>query len=222
MFEPESHRTPGSVDETAGPRVPTNDPTQSLIDQLGGTTGMIYTAVPVVAFVVANALVALPIAIGSAIAIALGIMGLRIARGEPVMQASGGLAGVVVAGGVAAWTGSAGGFFLVGIWASLAGAVVTFVSLLVRRPLTGLLWNALHGNKFDWRRDSPSLRGHDLATLVLATMFAARYFVQDWLYDIEATGRLATARIVMGTPLLALALVVVVWAFRRSTKRLAT
>ncbi|MFI7528811.1 DUF3159 domain-containing protein [Nocardia salmonicida] len=57
---------------------------------------------------------------------------------------------------------------------------------------------------------------------MLATMFAARYFVQDWLYDIEATGRLATARIVMGTPLLALALVVVVWAFRRSTKRLAT
>ncbi|KQY32221.1 hypothetical protein ASD42_20905 [Nocardia sp. Root136] len=191
-----------------------------MIDQLGGTTGMIYTAIPVVAFVVANALVALPIAIGSAIAIALGIMGLRIARGEPVVQASGGLAGVVVAGGVAAWTGSAGGFFLVGIWASLAGAVVTLVSLLVRRPLTGLLWNVLHGNKFDWRQDRPSLRGHDLATLALTVMFAARYFVQDWLYDIEATGRLATARIVMGTPLLALALVVVVWAFRRSTKRL--
>ncbi|MEV0541168.1 DUF3159 domain-containing protein [Nocardia salmonicida] len=221
MLQPESHRILGSVDETAAPRVATTDPTQSLIDQLGGTTGMIYTVIPVVAFVVANALVALPIAIGSAIAIALGIMGLRIARGEPVVQASGGLAGVVVAGGVAAWTGSAGGFFLVGIWASLAGAVVTLVSLLVRRPLTGLLWNVLHGNKFDWRQDRPSLRGHDLATLALTVMFAARYFVQDWLYDIEATGRLATARIVMGTPLLALALVVVVWAFRRSTKRLA-
>ncbi|WP_063003839.1 DUF3159 domain-containing protein [Nocardia salmonicida] len=221
MLQPESHRTLGSVDETAAPRVATTDPTQSLIDQLGGTTGMIYTAIPVVAFVVANALVALPIAIGSAIAIALGIMGLRIARGEPVVQASGGLAGVVVAGGVAAWTGSAGGFFMIGIWASLAGAVVTLVSLLARRPLTGLLWNALHGNRFDWRHDGPSLRGHDLATLALTAMFAARYFVQDWLYDIEATGRLATARIVMGTPLLALALVVVVWAFRRSTKRLA-
>ncbi|MGW0638189.1 DUF3159 domain-containing protein [Nocardia salmonicida] len=221
MLQPESHATPGSVDETAAPRAATTDPTQSLIDQLGGTTGMIFTAIPVVAFVVANALVALPIAIGSAIAIALGTMGLRIVRGEPVVQASGGLAGVVVAGGVAAWTGSAGGFFLVGIWASLAGAVVTLVSLLARRPLTGLLWNVLHGNKFDWRHDRPSLRGHDLATLALTAMFAARYFVQDWLYDIEATGRLATAKIVMGTPLLALALVVVVWAFRRSTKRLA-
>ncbi|WP_194827343.1 DUF3159 domain-containing protein [Nocardia sp. XZ_19_231] len=221
MFQPEPHRTRDSVDETAAPRVSTTDPTQSLIDQLGGRTGMIYTAIPVFAFVVANALVALPIAIGSAIAIALGIMWLRIARGEPVVQASGGLAGVVVAGGVAAWTGSAGGFFLVGIWASLAGAIVTFVSLLARRPLTGLLWNLLHGNKFDWRHDRPSLRGHDLATLALTAMFTARYFVQDWLYDIEATGRLATAKIIMGTPLLALALVVVVWAFRRSTKRLA-
>lgn len=214
---PESQHAPGAIDETS----PSADPAQQLIDQLGGTSGMIYTAIPIIVFVTANALVALPIAIGSAVAVALVIMGLRIARGEPGVQASGGLAGVVVAGGVAAWTGSAGGFFLIGIWASLAGAVVTLLSLLARRPLTGLLWNALHGNKFAWRQDRPSLRGHDLATLALATLFTTRYFVQDWLYDTEAAGWLATAKIVMGTPLLALALLVVVWAFRRSTKRLA-
>ncbi|MFD6456206.1 DUF3159 domain-containing protein [Nocardia sp. NPDC060220] len=217
MIQPESHR---DVDESAASRASTADPAQRLVDQLGGTTGMIYTAIPVIAFVVANALVALPIAIGSAVAVAVAIMGCRIVRGEPVAQASGGLVGVVVAGGVAAWTGSAGGFFLVGIWASLAGAVVALVSLLARRPLTGVLWNMLHGNEFAWRQDRPSLRGHDVATLALAAVFAARYFVQGWLYDIDAAGWLATAKIVMGTPLLALALVVVVWAFRRSTQRL--
>ncbi|WP_410876243.1 DUF3159 domain-containing protein [Nocardia sp. A7] len=211
--------SPHEPDETSSP-IPSADPTQKLIDQLGGTTGMIYTAIPIIAFVTANALVALPIAIGSAVALALVIMGIRIARGEPAVQASGGLTGVVVAGGVAAWTGSASGFFLIGIWASLAGAVVTLGSLLARRPLTGLLWNAMHGNKFAWRQDRPSLRAHDLATFALATLFATRYVVQDWLYDTEAAGWLATAKIVMGTPLLALALLVVVWAFRRSTKRL--
>ncbi|MBB5157347.1 hypothetical protein BJ970_004881 [Saccharopolyspora phatthalungensis] len=36
----------------------------------------------------------------------------------------------------------------------------------------------------------------------------------------DATGWLAFAKIAMGTPLTALALLVVVWAFRRSTKRL--
>ncbi|MFF2085855.1 DUF3159 domain-containing protein [Nocardia sp. NPDC058176] len=219
MSQPETRQVLGDIDETAR-RASTADPTQQLIDQLGGRTGMIYTAIPIIVFVTANALVALPVAIGSAVAVAVGIMGLRIAYGESVVQASGGLAGVLVAGGVAAWTGSAEGFFLVGIWASLVGAVVMFLSLLARRPLTGVVWNALHGNKFDWRRDSPSLRGHDVATLALATLFTARYVVQDRLYDAEADGWLATAKIGMGTPLLALTLVVVVWAFRRTTKRL--
>jgi hypothetical protein len=217
MIQPESHR---DADQSADTRASTADPTRRLVDQLGGTTGMIYTAIPVFVFVVANALATLPIAIGSAVVVAVGIMGFRIVRGEPAVQASGGLVGVVVAGGVAAWTGSAGGFFLIGIWASLVGAVVALVSLLARRPLTGVLWNMVHGNEVAWRQDRPSLRGHDIATLALTAMFAARYFVQDWLYDIDAAGWLATAKIVMGTPLLALALLVVVWAFRRSTKRL--
>lgn len=195
------------------------DATAVLLNSLGGTSGMIYTAIPVVAFVTANALVALPIAIGVAVAIALVVTVLRVKRGEPVMQASGGLLGVVVAGGVAAWTGSAGGYFLIGIWLSLAGAVLMLVTVLVRRPLTGLVWNALHGNKYAWRGDRTIARGHDIATLTFAVLFGARYIVQDWLYDTDATGWLAFARIAMGTPLLALAVLVTVWAFRRSTKR---
>lgn len=196
------------------------DATQVLLDNLGGTSGMIYTAIPVVAFVTANALVALPIAIGVAIALALVITVVRVKRGEPLTQASGGLIGVVVASVVAAWTGNAGGYFLVGIWTSLAGAIVMAVSLLARRPLTGLLWNLLHGNEYSWRKDRAVMRSHDLATLAFALLFVARYVVQDRLYDTDATGWLAFAKISMGTPLFALAVLVTVWAFRRSTKRL--
>ncbi|SNT45477.1 DUF3159 domain-containing protein [Rhodococcoides kyotonense] len=194
------------------------DATQLLLDNLGGPSGMIYTAVPVVAFVVANALVALPVAVGSAVAIALVITVIRMRRGEPIMQAIGGLIGVAAAGGVAAWTGSAGGYFLIGIWTSLVGAAIMVASLLARRPLTGLLWNALHGNKYKWRKDRSVLRAHDVATLTFAALFGARYIVQDWLYDTDATGWLAFAKIAMGTPLFALAILVTVWAYRRSTK----
>ncbi|MEV0616756.1 DUF3159 domain-containing protein [Nonomuraea sp. NPDC050404] len=196
------------------------DPSATLLDQMGGVSGLVYNAVPVVAFVAANAVFGLPVAIGIAVAVALVIMGLRLLRKEPFTQTIGGLFGVLVAGGVAAWTGSAGGFFLIGIWASLAGAVVTLASVLARRPLTGGLWNLLHGGKHDWRADRPALRGHDVATLALTAMFASRFVVQYWLYGTDATGWLAFAKIAMGTPLLALALLVVVWAFRRSTKRL--
>ncbi|WAC57136.1 DUF3159 domain-containing protein [Gordonia sp. SL306] len=188
--------------------------------QLGGTTGMIYTAVPIVVFVIANSIAPLPITIGVAIAVAVAIAVLRVVRGEQLMTALGGVFGVAAAGAVAAATGSADGYFLIGIWASLAGAVITGASLIARRPLTGLLWNALHGNKHPWRQDRPVLRAHDLATLTLTVLFAARFVVQQQLYDADATGWLGVSRIGMGFPLLALALVVVVWAFRRSSKRL--
>jgi hypothetical protein len=40
------------------------------------------------------------------------------------------------------------------------------------------------------------------------------------LYLADSTGGLGVARIAMGTPLTVLAALVVVWAFRQSTKRL--
>ena len=222
MNTPES--TSADKDETqtvpGGETTEKVNATQLLLDNLGGTSGMIYTAIPIVAFVTANALVALPIAVGVAIAIALVITGLRVKRGEQIPQASGGLLGVVVAGGVAAWTGSAGGYFLIGIWLSLAGAALMLASILARRPLTGLLWNALHGNEYAWRSNRTVAHAHYIATSTFAALFGARYVVQDRLYDTDATGWLAFARIAMGTPLLALAVLVTVWAFRRSTAQL--
>ncbi|MHC5257385.1 DUF3159 domain-containing protein [Streptomyces sp. UC4497] len=194
---------------------------QKLLDQLGGTKGMVYSAIPVAAFVAANAALGrLPLAIGIALAVALIVTVWRMAQGEPFTAAAGGLFGVAAAGGVAAWVGSAGGFFLIGIWASCAGAVLFAVSLLARRPLTGLLWNALHGNRHPWRDDRPSVLAHDVATATLTVLFGTRFGVQLWLYENDSMAWLALAKVGMGVPLLALALLVVFWAFRRSTKRL--
>lgn len=194
---------------------------QQLKEQLGGPTGMVLTALPVVAFVVANALVSLPVAIGIALAVAVAVAGWRLARKEPVSQALSGVFGVAVACAVAAWTGSADGYFLLGIWLSLGAAVLLLATVVARRPVTGVVWNLLHGGRQPWRQDRPTLRAHDIATLTLVALFAARFVVQRQLYDSEATGWLAFAKIAMGTPLLAVALIAVVWAFRRSTKRLA-
>ena len=49
-------------------------------------------------------------------------------------------------------------------------------------------------------------------------VFAAKYVVQQWLYNADETGWLAFARIAMGYPLTALALIVTVWAVRRASK----
>ncbi|MEE2040882.1 DUF3159 domain-containing protein, partial [Nocardiopsis sp. CT-R113] len=190
---------------------------QAVLDQLGGTSGMVYTTLPVVVFAAVVPFVSLAAAIGAAIAIAAVLAVFRMWRGEKLMAALGGVFGVAVAGGVSAMTGSANDFFLIGIWASFAGAVLTLVSLVVRRPLTGVIWNAVHGGTHPWRQDRPTLRIHDLATLAVMALFAGRFVVRQWLYLADSTTGLAIADTVTGIPLTALAAVVVIWAFRRST-----
>ena len=196
------------------------DPNKALLEGLGGVSGMVYTALPALAFVTANAFCALPISIGVAVAMGLVLTVRRIGRGERFSSAIGGLTGVLIAGGITAWTGSASDFFVIGIWGALSCGVVTLISLLARRPLTGIVWNAVHGGGHPWRQDRPTLLAHDLATFAATAVFAARFAVMQWLYLNDATGGLAVAKLAMGTPLTVLTALVIIWAFRRSSKRL--
>lgn len=190
------------------------------LEQMGGTTGLVYMMLPVVAFVLANSSYGLTAAICTAVGVALAISVLRLVRKESVQPALSGLFGVATASFIAWKTGSAKGFFLTGIWANLALAVLFLVSVLVRRPLAGVVWGALNGTGTAWLKDKPSRHYYDIATLTLVGVFAARVAVQQWLYDQDRTGWLAVAKIAMGYPLLALAFLVVLWAGRRSGKRL--
>ncbi|GAA4814006.1 DUF3159 domain-containing protein [Streptomyces ziwulingensis] len=216
MTEP-AHPTSTSTSTPAPSKVK-----QTPLEQMGGATGLVYTMLPIVAFVLANASLGLTPAIVTACGVAVALSALRLARKEPVQPALSGLFGVAVASFVAWKTGSAKGFFLLGIWSNLVLGGVFLLSVLVRRPLAGLVWGALNGTGTAWLEDKPSRHYYDLATLALAGVFAARFVVQRWLYDEDATGRLAFAKIAMGYPLLALALLVVLWAARRSARRLRT
>ena len=193
---------------------------QTLLDQLGGPLGFVCSTAPVAVFVVANAFLSLLLTICVAVGTGLVLFVFRLVRGERFTAAIGSLAGVAVAAGIVAWTGSARDFFVIGIWASLAGLVLTLGSVVARRPLTGIIWNAMHGGNHPWRTDRAVLRAHDIATLAAALVFGARFAIQQWLYVAESTSGLGIARVAMGTPLTLLTALVVVWAFRRSTKRL--
>ncbi|MEW1581107.1 DUF3159 domain-containing protein [Streptomyces microflavus] len=203
---------PASVQE------PAQKPT--MLESMGGVPGFVYSTVPVVVFVVANSLQPTSVAIAVAMTTGVALTAVRLLRGERFTSAVGGLAGVALAAGIVALTGSAKDFFLLGIWAALVGFVVAFGSLLVRRPLTGTAWNLLHGGKHAWRDDRAVLRVHDIATSAAALVFGGRFVVKQWLYVHDSTGWLAFAKIAMGTPLTVLAALVAAWAFRRSSKRL--
>ncbi|MGK2866191.1 MAG: DUF3159 domain-containing protein [Mycobacterium sp.] len=194
----------------------------TVLERVGGVSGLVLASVPTFAYVIANAIAGLNVAVVVAVGVSAALIAVRLARRQPVQPAVSGLLGVVVAALIAYYTGSAENYFLPGIWISLAMAAAFTVSLLARRPLIGVIWNLLRSSGPDpaWRADKSVLRGFDIATLAFVALFAARFVVQQWLYDGGHTGWLAFARIGMGYPLLGVALLVVFWAVRRANRRL--
>jgi hypothetical protein len=193
----------------------------TVLERMGGVSGLVYAGVPTIAYVIVNAIAGLTAAVVVAVGTGAGLIVMRLLRKEPLQPAVSGLLGVVVAALIAYYTGSAENYFLPGIWLSLAMTAVFTASLVVRRPLIGVAWNLMRSAGPDpaWRSDKTVLRAFDVATLAFAAVFAARFVVQDSLYDAGSTGWLAFARIAMGYPLLALALLVVYWAVRRANRR---
>lgn len=212
--------TPASPDDEATPDI-TEDEAQepTLLEQMGGISGLIYSSVPVLVFVLLNTVFNLTVAIWGALASAVLILVYRIVRKHPVQPAISGFFGVGIAVLIATWTGSAKGFFLFGIWASLVYGGVFLITMLVRWPLVGVLWSYVNGHGMDWRADRKAMLSYQLATLTWTLVFFARFIVQHWLYDKDQTGWLAFARIAMGYPLTALAAVVTVWAVTRAGHR---
>ncbi|MDA2895061.1 DUF3159 domain-containing protein [Mycolicibacterium sp. BiH015] len=200
----------------------TTKPAPTLLEQMGGTAGLVYAALPSIAFVVGDAAFGLTGAIVVALGTALVIAALRLVRREPVQPALSGVLGVAIAAYIAWQTGEAKDYFLLGIWMSLILAVVFLASVLMRWPLVGVIWNGLNGAGHAWRDDRRSRYAYDIATLTFVVVFVARLVVQRWLYDGDQTGWLAFARIAMGYPLLVVALVVAYWAVRYSKRRLSS
>ena len=181
---------------------------QQLLDSIGGWQGTVIAAIAPIVFVIVNATAGLRAAIISAIATSLVLTAYRLIRKQSVQQSLSGLLGVVVAALIAARTGQARGYFLLGIWQSFVYAVPFVLSIPVRRPLVGWLWEFLDPTPYlpgepesPWYRRRGLLRAYMIATAFAAALFLARGSVQATLYHDKATGWLAFARIAMGYPL---------------------
>ena len=206
------HQQEPSEHEQESPR----QPEKTVLEQMGGVSGIIYSSVPVLIFVPVNGVWGLAAAIWAALGASVAILAWRLYRKDPIQPAISAFFGVGVCAFIAYRTGDAKGYFLFGIYSSLAYGAVFLVSILARWPLVGVIWGFLNGHGNDWRTRKSALRAYDLATLAWAVVFGARYLVQSNLYDTDQTGWLAFARIAMGWPLAAVALVVSIWAARRA------
>ncbi|MGH3672006.1 MAG: DUF3159 domain-containing protein [Pseudonocardiaceae bacterium] len=212
-FRP-SHTT----QEPAAPAERSEQHAPTLLEQMGGIGGLVFSVVPVVVFVVVNSLAGLQGAVWTSLGVAAALGVWRLVRREPLQPAVSGVLGVALCAFIAHRTGEARGFFLYGIWYSLVAGLVMMASVVVRRPLVGVLWSVLNGSGFDWRAHRRARMGFDIATLVWAVFLLARFAVQHYLYDMQETGWLGVARLAMGLPLTAVAALVTLWAIRRAAR----
>lgn len=212
------HTEPAASAEHPAPAEHSEQPAPTLLEQVGGVGGLVFSVVPVVVFVVANSLAGLQVAIWTSLGVAVALGGWRLARREPLQPAVSGVLGVALCAFIAHRTGEARGFFLYGIWYSLVAGLVMMASVVVRRPLVGVLWSVLTGSGSGWRAHRRARMGFDIATVVWAVFLLARFAVQHYLYNMQETGWLGVARLAMGLPLTAVAALVTLWAIRRAAQ----
>jgi Protein of unknown function (DUF3159) len=175
-------------------------------DAIGGPRGMLDTGIPAVIFVVVNAASSLTPAIFAALGFGVLLVGVRLARKQPIQQALAGFIGIGIAALVASRTHSAKGFFLPGILYQAALAVAAAVSLVIRRPLIGFVMAAIDPRYAHWRSSPKLLRAMSLGTLIWGSVFLFRAVVQGLLYLADRPGWLAAVQLAQGWPLFAAAL----------------
>ncbi len=137
----------------------------------------------------------------------------RLARKETLTAALSGALGVVVCAAAVMFSGEGSSYFVPGFFINAAWVLAHTISLLVGWPLIGLLLGFLRGSLTQWRTVPALKRAAQLATIVWIVLFAARLAVQLPLYfaappmgaDEAATDALGLARLLMGVPLFALA-----------------
>ncbi len=190
----------------------------AVLEQMGGVSGLIYSSLPVVAFVPASQFLGLTAAILSALGVAAVILVWRLVRRESTQPAISGFIGVGVCALIAYFMGESKGYFLLGIWSSLVWASVFTLSVVIRRPVVGYVWGWVNDHDRDWRTVRKAVLAFDIATVVWVLVFASRFVVQHHLYDADQTGWLGVARISMGWPLTAVAALVTYLAIRAAQR----
>jgi hypothetical protein len=174
-----------------------------LLDALGGPHGVADSSIPSLAFVIAytaggnDLALAIWIALGVAAAIAI----LRLIRRDPVQYAVVGVVGVGLAAFVADRTGKAEDFFVPGLLLNAGYALGYMISILVRRPLIGLIVGPLTGEGLDWRTDPGKIAAYSRASWIWVGVFSLRLAVQLPLYFAGALLALGIAKTAMGIPL---------------------
>ena len=178
--------------------------------QLGGVRGMVEAALPFVGFTAAWVLTrALYPSLGIAVGVALVLAVVRLAQRSSLKFVAQAVVPTAIAALIATRTGRAEDVFLPGILYNGALAVVSLLTVAVRRPLVGFVVGAALQDPTGWIKDRGLVRMSTRLTLVLAVPYVLRFVVQLPLFLAGEVVWLGVAKVVLGWPLLVAALFVI-------------
>lgn len=200
-----------------GAVVPGQAPTvDALFGAIGGVRGIVESLTPgfvfLIVFTVTGDLVPSVVA---PVAVAVVALLVRLVQRLPVLPAVSGGIGIALSAGLALWTGRAADNFVGGFIINAVSLSAFAISLLVRKPLVGVIAAAL-APKTAWLTDAAPRRAVTIASVLWVGFFALRLGVQLPLYFANLTSALAATKLIMGLPLYA-SMLWVTWMLLRSS-----
>jgi hypothetical protein len=176
---------------------------------LGGARGMVESALPFVAFTIAWVVSRqLYPAIGAAVGTALVLAMIRLLQRQSIKYVAQAVIPTAIAVLIATRTGRAQDVFLPGILYNGALAVLSVLTVIIRRPLVGFIIGAAVGDPTGWAKDRGLVRMTSKLTLVLAVPYVTRFVIQMPLFLAGEVVWLGVAKVLLGWPLLIAALTV--------------
>ncbi|MDO8210603.1 DUF3159 domain-containing protein [Conexibacter sp. CPCC 206217] len=199
----DEHHDPRRDGIAAAAQAPTAS--AAFAEALGGPLGIIESAVPAAAFVIAYSIGGLEPSSAAIVAVAISVVMAiaRLVRRQTVQFALSGLAGIAIAAFVVSRTGKAEDFFLPGLLLSGAYVIGLVGSIVFRWPVAGVALGLVSQTGMGWRRDPDKVRIYTHVTWIWVAVFAARLAVQLPLYFAGAVVALGVAKVAMGLPLFA-------------------
>lgn len=175
---------------------------------VAGRNNLLDSIVPPIIFLLVNAIWGFQYAMWGSLALAGVIAVIRLLRGQSVLYALGGVAGVALAIVIVQVLGRAEGYFLPGIVIGGFTVLLCLASVLVGKPLVA--WTSYIARRWplDWYWHPRVRPAYSEVTWLWVVFFALRFVLQLNLFSGEAAGLLALVQFLTGLPATIVLLVV--------------
>jgi hypothetical protein len=204
------HDPPSATEETPQFRYVEEFVRYQLSQSLGGARGMIESALPFIAFTIAWVIARqLYPAVAAAVVTAFLLALIRLIQRQSIKYVVQAVIPTVIAALIATRTGRAQDVFLPGILYNGALAVLSLVTVAIRKPLVGFIIGAAVGDPTGWTKDRGLVNMTSKLTLVLAVPYVARFMIQLPLFLAGQVVLLGISKVVLGWPMLIGALTVI-------------